>query len=334
MYEAASVSTQPAVLSVQCQLQISSRDFIKNLLVKVDDNTISDSAVKNGSQRQISEVRSTLNRDTKFGRWSSSRIPYRLDSSYTPFQRTAIREAMSQISSDVNNCVRFAEFDSRTDMGEDFLLITPTDDGTLQQTCFTSPGRDTTRGGLGQPLVMFPGTGGCMDSKRDIMKLLSNALGLRNEFSRPDRDNFILVQPQNVKSEFRTLDLFRKYQPSEVEYQNFPFDYLSITMYSQDRFAIEGTVAYNLINPGAFVGNLPRLSKGDCQGLTAHYGCSSLFCLDPYADAKDKSITADAASWNLDDLNNFSIAKDLFHKPSKPKASSRRPFLIRPIAIL
>lgn len=29
------------------------------------------------------EVRSTLNRDVKFGRWTSSRIPYRLDQNYS-----------------------------------------------------------------------------------------------------------------------------------------------------------------------------------------------------------------------------------------------------------
>ena len=46
-----------------------------------------------------------------------------------PFQKTAIREAMTQIQDDVSNCLRFTEYDSRTDMGEDFINISPTEEG-------------------------------------------------------------------------------------------------------------------------------------------------------------------------------------------------------------
>lgn len=144
------------------------------------------SGVGNGSV--VIEVRSTLNRDTKFGRWTSSRIPYRLDQNYSkqkwlliliaflqmifvsrlarlywtswtrywtswtrktdelvpivhqwltdffplaPFQKSAIREAMTQIQDDVSNCLRFTEYDSRTDMGEDFINIAPTEEGSV-----------------------------------------------------------------------------------------------------------------------------------------------------------------------------------------------------------
>ncbi|GAU90382.1 hypothetical protein RvY_02803-2 [Ramazzottius varieornatus] len=303
----------------------------------------------NSTNTTLIEPRSALNRDKSYGRWPSSRILYKIGNGYTPFQRTSIREAMTQIQTDVSNCIRFTEFDTQADKGEDFINIAPSD-VTLpkadQVTCFTAPGRDLTKNGRGQSLVMFSGPGGCMDNKRDIMKILANVLGLRNEFSRPDRDNFILVQPQNFRAEFRNADLYRKYQPSEVEYQNFQFDYQSITMYSMDRFAIPGTVAYHLINPGSFIGNLPRLSKGDCQGLSAHYGCTASFCSDAYEEQnailqekamvpKDphKKIPMHPASWNLADLEHW--AKELNKKPGRPgKGFSRRPFLIRPIAIL
>ncbi|OQV24000.1 hypothetical protein BV898_01959 [Hypsibius exemplaris] len=307
------------------------------LTVFADDGL---SAVAGGNVSFAGQTRSTLNRDGKFGRWTSSRIPYRLDQNYSPFQKTAIREAMTQIQNDVSNCIRFTEYDSRTDMGEDFMNISPTENGVPQTTCSTSPGRDLSRKGRGQAMVMFAGAGGCMDNKRDIMKVLANSLGLRNEFSRPDRDNHLLIQPQNFRAEYRTLDLYRKYQPSEVEYQNFEFDLQSITMYSMERFAIPGTVAFHLVNPGLFIGNLPRLSKGDCQGLAAQYGCSASFCADAYiesnmaVDPKDKSIRPMSASWNLEDLSLF--AKDFTHRgtTTKRRASRRRPFLIRPFALL
>lgn len=46
-----------------------------------------------------------------------------------PFQKAAIREAMVQIQSDVNSCIRFIEYDPKMDMGEDFIQITPSSDG-------------------------------------------------------------------------------------------------------------------------------------------------------------------------------------------------------------
>ena len=36
---------------------------------------------------------------------------------------------MTQIQDDVSNCLRFTEYDSRTDMGEDFINISPTEEG-------------------------------------------------------------------------------------------------------------------------------------------------------------------------------------------------------------
>ena len=74
----------------------------------------------------------------------------------------------------------------------------------MRPTCSTAPGRDTSRRGRGQSMVMFAGPGGCMDNKRDIMKVLANCLGLRNEFSRPDRDNHLLIQPQNFRAGTRS----------------------------------------------------------------------------------------------------------------------------------
>ena len=49
-----------------------------------------------------------------------------------PFQRTAIREAMTQIQTDVSNCVRFTEFDNQADEGEDFINIVPSDSTLLK----------------------------------------------------------------------------------------------------------------------------------------------------------------------------------------------------------
>ena len=67
-------------------------------------------------------------------------------------------------------------------------------------------------------------------------------------------------------------------------------------MYSMERFAIPGTVAFHLVNPGMFIGNLARLSKGDCQGLAAQYGCSASFCVDGACNRGIKSSNAKISS--------------------------------------
>ncbi|XP_055349328.1 uncharacterized protein LOC129596157 isoform X4 [Paramacrobiotus metropolitanus] len=107
--------------------------------------------------------------------------------------------AMMSVADNTNQCLHFREYDPDTDAGKAFLYISKTlNDGTTPPTCVTFLGRVNRAAGHGQKLVIHNGENGCMGSLRDLMRIIVNALGLRNEYRRPDRDQYIDVYPDNL----------------------------------------------------------------------------------------------------------------------------------------
>ena len=74
------------------------------------------------------------------------------------------------------------------------------------------------------------------------MRVIANALGLRNEFMRSDRDNFITLAPNAnslVAANLQSLDIFaatKKYTNASATNQG-PFDARSITMVTGEQWA-------------------------------------------------------------------------------------------------
>lgn len=67
-------------------------------------------------------------------------------------------------------------------------------------TCFSFPGRlRRAVNGQGQKLLLKGGANGCLDTAKDAAKFIANALGLRNEYNRPDRDQFITIRTENLR---------------------------------------------------------------------------------------------------------------------------------------
>ncbi|GAU88175.1 hypothetical protein RvY_00920 [Ramazzottius varieornatus] len=181
------------------------------------------------------------------------------------------------------NCVRFAPFNAVTDSREDHIVISPTLNSGITSTCSSFPGRVISQNARGQKLIIFGGgPGGCMLTKRDVMAIIIPVLGLRQEYRRPDRDTHIQVFPNNIRSEFRSLDLLKKYDSTMVEFTS-PFDFFSITMPSQSRFVNENSLLYVPRKEGQKIGEFARLSQGDCQGLKKIYPtCARVVCSNPY----------------------------------------------------
>ena len=82
-------------------------------------------------------------------------------------------------------------------MRRDLLLVSV--NRSIPPTCFTFYGRLLRAAGQGQKMAIHDGQNGCMDSLRDIMKMLINVLGVRNEYNRPDRDDHIKVFHENLQ---------------------------------------------------------------------------------------------------------------------------------------
>ncbi|OQV21523.1 hypothetical protein BV898_04425 [Hypsibius exemplaris] len=239
--------------------------------------------------------RATANRDIRYDVWSNpQRILYRLDDLYNETTKAAIREAMAQIARDMSSCIRFEPYNVVTDSREDHLVISPQlNSGTRGATCITFPGRVIRQNAAGQKLVIFQSAnGGCLASKRETMAIIIPVLGVRQEIKRPDRDQFIRTFPNNVLTDFQSFGLLNKYEPATVDTSS-TFDFLSITMPSQSRFAKPNTVVYSPINATQRLGEFARLSLGDCQGIKKIYpSCGRIRCSDPYSGLESTAATA------------------------------------------
>ncbi|XP_055334559.1 zinc metalloproteinase nas-14-like [Paramacrobiotus metropolitanus] len=241
------------------------------------------------------EKRAALNRDTRYDVWANpQRILFRLDTNYNGTEAADIDDAMNQISSDMSSCIRFSPFNVVTDSREDHIFISPVlNSGVLATSCSTFPGRLVRQNGQGQKMIMTAGPGGCMSAKRDIMAVLVSALGLRNEHKRPDRDDFLQTFPSNILPDLQSLNLLRIYNASQIEFRSTAFDLLSITIPSASRFARANTVLYTPRDATRTLGNLARLSVGDCNALRRMYPtCSSITCRNPYANATLASVAS------------------------------------------
>lgn len=150
--------------------------------------------------------------------------------------------------------------------------------------CWTYPGYTAAGGINGQVMIVFGSTsgntvGGCLDNQRDAMRILANSLGLRNEYMRADRDAYMTF-PSTIDRNSLVAPILQKYNifaatnqyNSSVATPYTAFDYNSITMVSGTRFAGTSTPVFTTPS-GTTVGQLSRLSLGDCNSLKLMYGC-------------------------------------------------------------
>ncbi|GAU92467.1 hypothetical protein RvY_04544 [Ramazzottius varieornatus] len=242
-------------------------------------------------------ARATLNRDTRYDRWlDAKRVLYRFDPiSYSGEEKSLIMTAMSQIAADMNKCISFQEYNADSDAGLDNIYISKTlNDGTIPATCFTFYGRLLRAAGQGQKMAIHDGPNGCMDNVREVMKILVNVLGLRNEYNRPDRDQHLKVFVENLQPELRFSNLLNPYNASQV-LRSGPFDYHSITIPQPSQYAIAGKHIYEFPADKA-VPTLAHLSKADCAGLSFMYGCDESKCVDFYPEAKPVEASTEAST--------------------------------------
>ena len=196
-----------------------------------------------------------------------------------------MRDAAQQVSEDLGYCVNFTTYQDGSN--QPFISIQPTGTGTQIDICTTFYGYAKKGGTQGQVMVMFGGApGGCLDNKRDAMRLWSNSLGLLNEYLRSDRDpimTFASNRNSLVATNLQKYDLFNDVKklnattamliPPNGVYQSI-FDLNSITMITGDRFAASSSQPVFTITGGNSVGQNARLSENDCRALKILYGCS------------------------------------------------------------
>jgi len=154
--------------------------------------------------------------------WHNGILDYYLHHSFSHDEKENIKTAMESMKNQLApGCLTFHELDKRPTQ-QSFLDIQPGD------SCRSEIGRAINRGNI----IHLNSKAGCMNQGTIIHEIM-HSLGARHEHSRPDRDMFVRVNMENIKSEM--ISNFKKYNDSCETFET-PYDYYSIMHYS-DRHA-------------------------------------------------------------------------------------------------
>ncbi|XP_066017836.1 zinc metalloproteinase nas-14-like [Pocillopora verrucosa] len=165
------------------------------------------------SSRKRGSVRSSL--------WPSGEVPYVIDNSLARGRaRAAINAGMNEWTK--KTCIRFKK---RTNERA-YVNFASGSAG-----CWSYVGR------TGNSQVINLGSAGCW-TQGIVAHEIGHAIGFFHEQSRPDRDQFVIVQLQNVIPGRESN--FNKYPRSRIDSLGTPYDYESVMHYSGTAFSRNG----------------------------------------------------------------------------------------------
>ncbi|XP_055350541.1 high choriolytic enzyme 1-like [Paramacrobiotus metropolitanus] len=203
---------------------------------------------------QLSDFVEAKRWETYKSLWPGAVIPYQTSKSvqFTD-SKGELQGAMDEIHS--NTCIRFVP---RTNE-EDFVQISAGLD------CHTPIGKK------GKEQVLVVQIPFCLE-RRKLLRQLLRVLGLPNEQSRPDRDQYITINLSNVA----VLDapIFAKLNATELDLplDDLPYDYNSIMHADAEYKALNNTIPTIIpLENGVTVGKATGLSSVDIMKLNLLY---------------------------------------------------------------
>jgi hypothetical protein len=140
--------------------------------------------------------------------------------------------------------------------------------------CYSYVGRV----GRGSQLLSLdrPRNGVTCITQSTIIHELLHAAGFVHEQSRPDRDQYIRINYENIARGKESN--FLKYKYSSVNFFNIPYDYYSIMHYRNDAFSVNGQptiVPLNSTIDSNLMGKRNDLSPSDIQMIKIFYNGSN-----------------------------------------------------------
>jgi len=145
--------------------------------------------------------------------WTNGIVPYKFSSSsiqtYGLGGRHSIREAMDHWED--RTCLRFTLQNSEND----YVVY-----NNAERTCTSS---SVGRKGGGKQTINMDSVHGC--GIGTIVHEIGHAIGFWHEQSRPDRDNYIRINLNNVENDRQKHNQFNKRDASEVDSQGSEYDY-------------------------------------------------------------------------------------------------------------
>ena len=197
--------------------------------------------------------------------WPNGIVRYRISSSISSGAASNIRTAIARYQS--STCLRFTS----TSGAGDYIDFVSTDSG-----CYSYVGR---QGGRQVINLQSP----VCNSVGVIIHEIGHAIGFWHEQSRPDRDQYVNIHSNNIRS--GRSSQFMKRSFSEVDYQGSGYDYGSIMHYPRTAFnkaSCRGSTCYTIsVNnlteyrrqESPTLGNRVALSTQDIVQVKRLYSC-------------------------------------------------------------
>ncbi|XP_071951076.1 bone morphogenetic protein 1 homolog isoform X2 [Antedon mediterranea] len=186
--------------------------------------------------------------------WPNAEIPYLISQMFDNKTETLIRQAISTY--ETHTCLRFVPRTNQTDYA--FFSV--------GEGCCSSVGR------TGGKQIVSIGTG--CDTIGTILHEIGHLVGFWHEQSRPDRDEHVTINTDNMLLHDTTQ--FHKQSVFQINSFDQGYDYGSIMHYGAYYFTINGQKTITPNDEHEVIGQRERLSKGDILQLNIMYRCTKV----------------------------------------------------------